>query len=176
MSKNWPDAKSGWQDLGTHGDKLQVNEFLTFHLLRLASLAKSYVAREYLAPFGLSVPEWRLLSSVANFSPVAFSDITAMTDMDKGQVSRTLRSAQAKGYVVTQLVPVDRKTSEASSSISRVVISVTPAGRVMYERIMPMARRYQAGLLELMTPEERGVMLNVMQRMYRHMVSALKDT
>jgi DNA-binding MarR family transcriptional regulator len=172
MNKSWPDATDGWRDLGANGSKLQVNEFLTFHLLRLASLAKATVSKEYLEPAGLSVPEWRLLASVANFSPVPFADITAMTSMDKGQVSRTLRSAQAKGYVVTELVPVDRRNGDtASSSMSRVVVSVTPAGLELYRTVLPNAQRYQASLLEVMEPDERSVMLNVLQRMYRHLLA-----
>lgn len=171
MFKRWPEVETAWKDPGAAGENLKINEFLTFHLLRLASLAKGSVAREYLDPAGLSVPEWRLLATVVSFSPIPFADITAMTTMDKGQVSRTLRSAQAKGYVATELVPVDRRTAESnSSSISRVMVTVTPAGREIYEKVMPVAQRYQTGLLELMNPEERKVMLDVLQRLYRHLV------
>ena len=120
MVKIWPDAEGAWTDPGPGGAHLKVHEFLTFHLLRLSSIAKASVAREYLDPSGLTVPEWRLLATVAVFSPLPFSDITAMTTMDKGQVSRTLRSAQAKGLVATELVPADRRTAaEAGSSIGQ---------------------------------------------------------
>jgi len=174
MVKLWPDANGAWNDPGPDGANLSINEFLTFHLLRLASVAKASVSREYLDPAGLSVPEWRLLATVANFSPLPFSDITAMTTMDKGQVSRTLRSAQGKGLVATELVPTDRRAAAegaASSSISRVVVSITPAGRELYGKVMPVAQRFQAGLIGLMNVEERRVMLEVLQRVYRYMAA-----
>jgi DNA-binding MarR family transcriptional regulator len=173
MVKLWPDADGAWNDPGTEGSNLKINEFLTFHLLRLASVAKSSVAREYLDPAGLSVPEWRLLATVANFSPLPFSDITAMTTMDKGQVSRTLRSAQGKGLVATELVPTDKRgTGEnGTSSISRVMVSITPSGRALYQKVMPVAQRYQAGLIALMSNDERRVMLDVLQRVYRYMAA-----
>ncbi len=174
MLKSWPEVQSAWADPGPQGGNLQINEFLTFHLLRLASIAKGSVTREYLDPAGLSVPEWRLLGTVCVFSPIPFADITAMTTMDKGQVSRTLRSAQAKGYVSTELVPVDRRPESGGTSISRVVVTITPAGREVYERVMPVAQRYQAGLIELMNPDERRVMLDVLQRLYRHLASGPK--
>jgi len=174
MFKSWPDVESAWADPGPEGGNLKVNEFLTFHLLRLASIAKGSVTREYLEPAGLSVPEWRLLATVVVFSPVPFADVTAMTTMDKGQVSRTLRSAQAKGYVETELVPVDRRSESGATSISRVVVSITPAGRDIYEKVMPVAQRYQMGLIELMNPEERRVMLEVLQRLYRHLIAGTK--
>jgi DNA-binding MarR family transcriptional regulator len=170
--KNWPEVETAWADPGAQGSNLKVHEFLTFHLVRLASIAKACVTREYLDPAGLSVPEWRLLAAVVVFSPIAFADIVAMSTMDKGQVSRTLRSAQAKGLVVTELVQGDRRPSDpGASSSSRIVVSPTPAGRQMYEKVMPMAQRYQVGLIELMTPEERRVVLDVLLRLYRHMVS-----
>lgn len=174
MVKLWPDANGAWNDPGSEGANLRINEFLTFHLLRLASVAKASVSREYLDPAGLSVPEWRLLATVANYSPLPFSDITTMTTMDKGQVSRTLRSAQGKGLVTTELVPADRRSAAeglASSSISRVVVSITPTGRELYSRVMPVAQRYQAGLIGLMNAEERKVMLDVLQRVYRYMAT-----
>ena len=174
MFKSWPEVESAWADPGPQGGNLQINEFLTFHLLRLASIAKGSVTREYLEPAGLSVPEWRLLATVVVFSPVPFADVTAMTTMDKGQVSRTLRSAQAKGYVATELVPVDRRNESGTTSNSRVVVTITPLGREVYEKVMPVAQRYQVGLIELMNPDERRVMLDVLQRLYRHLASGTK--
>lgn len=173
MAKVWPEAEGAWSDPGPDGADLKVNEFLTFHLLRLSSLAKASVSRVYLEPAGLSVPEWRLLATVASYSPLPFSDITAMTTMDKGQVSRTLRSAQAKGLVATEMVSADRRPpgEGGSSSISRVVVSITPAGRELHARVMPVAQRYQAGLLNLMSMEERRVLLDVLQRVHHYMTA-----
>jgi len=173
MSKFWPDAEGAWADPGPDGVNLRVNDFLTFHLLRLSSIAKASASRVYLDPAGLSVPEWRLLAAVANHSPLPFSDITAMTAMDKGQVSRTLRSAQAKGLVETELVPTDRRgTIEGgTSSISRVIVSITPAGAELYGKVMPVAQRYQAGIIGLMSVEERRVLLDVLQRIHRYMMA-----
>lgn len=169
MPKNWPGVESAWANPGICGENLRIHEFLTFHLVRLASLAKGSVAREYLEPAGLSVPEWRLLATVVIFSPIPFADITSMTTMDKGQVSRTLRSAQLKGYVETEIVPADRRTQEAGSAMSRVIVRATQAGRDLYESVMPVAQHYQLGLIELMSPEERTVLLGILRRLYHYL-------
>jgi DNA-binding MarR family transcriptional regulator len=177
MFKNWPEVESAWADPGEQGSNLKTNEFLTFHLLRLGSIAKGCVTREYLDPAGLSVPEWRLLATTVTFSPIAFADIVSMSTMDKGQVSRTLRSAQAKGLVTADLVQSERRPNEPDAPTnSRIEVRITPAGREIYEKVMPVAQRYQLGLLELMTPEERRVMLGVLQRLYRHMVAGSSQT
>jgi hypothetical protein len=40
----------------------------------------------------------------------------------------------------------------------------------MYDKVLPVAQRYQNGLLQLMTKEERRVVLDVVRRLYAHMV------
>ena len=168
----WPAVEASWVEPGPEGANLEINEFLTFQLLRLSSIAKTNASRVYLDPAGLSIPEWRLVATVASHSPVPFSDITAMTTMDKGQVSRTLRSAQAKGLVTTELVPADRRgmgDAGTSASISRVIVSITPAGRELYSKVMPVAQSYQAGLINLMSLDERRMLLDVLQRFHRYL-------
>jgi DNA-binding MarR family transcriptional regulator len=170
MFKGWGEVEAAWADPGQQGGNLRVSEFPTFHLLRLASLAKGLAVRRYLTPAGLSVPEWRLLSTVAHFSPIAFTDIAAMTTMDKGQVSRTLRTAQTKGHVLTELLPADRSSAESgAASGNRVVVSITAAGRELYEQVMPIAQRFQAGLIEMMDPQERRVMLDLLRRLDKYL-------
>jgi DNA-binding MarR family transcriptional regulator len=173
MTKFWPEADGSWTDPGPDGANLKINEFLTFHLLRLSSIAKASVSRVYLDPAGLSVPEWRLLATVWNFSPMPFADITAMTTMDKGQVSRTLRSAQAKGLVEAELVAAERRGSSGksgSASMNRVMVSITPAGRELYTKVMPIAQSYQAGLLNLLSLEERRMLFDVLHRVHHYML------
>jgi DNA-binding MarR family transcriptional regulator len=170
MLNSWPEIETAWADPGPHGENLKISGFLTLHLLRLGNLAKSCVAREYLDPAGLSVPEWRLLTYVVVLSPVAFAEIVSMSTMDKGQVSRTLRSAQAKGLVATELAQGGRLNDANAATNGRIMVSITPAGREMYDKVLPVAQRYQNGLLELMTKEERRVVLDVVRRLYAHMV------
>ncbi len=54
------------------------------------------------------------------------------------------------------------------------MVTITPLGREVYEKVMPVAQRYQVGLIELMNPDERRVMLDVLQRLYRHLASGTK--
>ena len=62
-----------WAAVERDGATLHIGHFLTFQLIRLANAAKANVTRKYLADFGLSVPEWRLLAMTIRFEPVRFS-------------------------------------------------------------------------------------------------------
>ncbi|MBK9252872.1 MAG: hypothetical protein IPM70_13755, partial [Proteobacteria bacterium] len=57
----------------------------------------------------------------------------------------------------------------ASAAVSRVIVRITPAGRQIYDKVMPIAQGYQAGLLNLMSVDERRVLLDVLQKVHRYM-------
>jgi DNA-binding MarR family transcriptional regulator len=161
--------RDSWADLGLDGERLSVPNFPAFHIIRLAALTKNHLTRPYLDQFGLSLPEWRLLSLLATHAAMPFSEVTTKTFMDKGQVSRTLRSVHKKGYVAIESGAGERKVA-ASGVSPRVIISISPEGKALFERILPIARKQQMRLINLMSLEERTVFLDVVQRLQQFMI------
>lgn len=167
MQGDWAAVEKAWIDPGAAGENLRFQDFPAFHMMALASLAKVGVSRTCLEPAGLSVPEWRLITSVVGESPVPFAQIAALTMMDKGQISRTLRKAQSKGLVETEVSPLERRSPDAAaSSIGRVMVRITEKGREIFDRVMPEAQRAQLRLIQLMTPEERRTVVDLARRFY----------
>ena len=121
-----------WTDVGGGGHP-HIGHFLTFQLIRLANAAKSNVTRRYLADFGLSVPEWRLLAMTTRFQPVRFSELVANSSMDKGQASRTLHGMIKRGYIATKAQPPGSRKAGDTAAVP-VILTVTGAG--------PFTRRY----------------------------------
>jgi len=156
---------SPWENIGESGRGLLIDQFLTFHLVRLANAAKTNVTRRYLIDFDLSVPEWRLLALTMRFSPLRFSEIVAHSNMDKGQVSRTLQSMARRGFINTRTIGVKPKRSRETISLP-VVVSVTPKGRRVYETVLPIAQRHQARLLKTLSPPERKMLHSVLTRLF----------
>ena len=153
-----------WSDVG-HGSHLHIGHFLTFQLIRLANAAKSNVTRRYLADFGLSVPEWRLLAMTTRFQPVRFSELVANSSMDKGQASRTLHGMIKRGYIATKSpTPGTRKAGDTAAV--PVILTVTNKGRVLYKKVLPVAQRNQARLLEKLTRDERSTLYSVLSKLF----------
>lgn len=176
MVNDWEELQKAWMEPGDLGENLRFQDFPAFHMITLANLAKSYVSRACLEPAGLSVPEWRLLTTVIGGAPVPFAHIASLTMMDKGQISRTLRTAQGKGLVETAVVPLDRRQQDSGmSSIGRVVVRITEQGREVYGRVMPEAQRTQLRLIELMTAEERRMVIGLGQRLYARLSEDLRS-
>src|SRR5690554_4970015 len=49
-----------WLKLPSTGSSLNVEDFLTFRVTRLANAMRTNLTKPYLAEFELSLPEWRL--------------------------------------------------------------------------------------------------------------------
>ena len=175
MLNDWSEVQKAWIKPGTVGENLRFQDFPAFHMMTLANLAKAVVSRACLEPAGLSVPEWRLLTTLAGGAPVPFAHVAALTMMDKGQISRTLRTAQSKGLVVTDVVPLDRRQAENGfTSIGRVMVCITPQGQEIYAKVMPEAQRSQLRLIELMSPEERLLLIDLSRRMFDRLTTDLR--
>jgi DNA-binding MarR family transcriptional regulator len=156
---------SPWENIGDSGRGLLIDQFLTFHLVRLANAAKTNVTRRYLMDFNLSVPEWRLLALAMRFAPLRFSEMVERSNMDKGQVSRTLASMAKRGYINAR--PIGPKPKRNKETISLpVIVSVTPKGRKLYEEVLPIAQRHQARLLKTLSQAERKTLHTVLTRLF----------
>ena len=154
-----------WSDVGDHGSHLHIGHFLTFQLIRLANAAKSNVTRRYLADFGLSVPEWRLLAMTIRFQPVRFSELVANSSMDKGQASRTLHGMIKRGYIASKsTAPGSRKAGDTAAV--PVILTVTRKGRSLYKAVLPVAQRNQARLLQKLTRDERRTLYSVLSKLF----------
>lgn len=168
MNRDWDETGRNWIAPGVWGEKLRFHDFPAFHLMGLAGLAKHAMAFKCLEPWDLSMPEWRLLSTVAEHSPLRFARIAQLTAMDKAQVSRALRTAQEKGLVESSLQPAaDRpQAPDGRPAPGKLQVALTAAGRAIYDKVMPLVQREQMRLIELMTPDERRVLLTITQRLF----------
>ena len=166
-AKAAPARKPGtnpWSDVGEHGSNLHIGHFLTFQLTRLANAAKSSVTRRYLADFGLSVPEWRLLAMTIRFQPVRFSELVANSSMDKGQASRTLQGMIKRGFMSTKAPTAARRAGDTAAV--PVILQVTPKGRALYKAVLPIAQRNQARLLQKLTRDERRTLYIILSKLF----------
>jgi DNA-binding MarR family transcriptional regulator len=177
MDRDWDVTSHNWVTPGEWGERLRFHDFPAFHLMSLAGLAKHAMAFKCLEPWNLSMPEWRLLSTVAEHSPLRLSRIAQLTVMDKAQVSRALRAAQEKGLVDTCLQQASDRTpaADARPASARLQVLLTAAGRAIYDKVMPLVQREQMLLIELMTHEERRVLLTITQRLFAALREELQE-
>ena len=145
---------SPWDDLDEEGRGLLVNDFLTTLVVTTGNALRRTVTLQYTEQFGLTMPEWRVLSVLAEAREIPFAELTVSSATDKGQLSRTLRTMQERGLL-------DMRTEAAK----KVTCVVTKAGLALYKQVMPVARRKQAAFIRQLAPAERRVLFGALHKL-----------
>lgn len=154
-----------WVSLSRSGSNLNAEDFLTFRLTRLSNALRTNLTKRYLEEFELSLPEWRLLALVTRFSPLRFSELTARSSMDKGQVSRTLRVMGERGLTKTKII-AQRGSRAAEALAAPVSVSVTAKGKALYKKVLPIAQQRQVQLLSTLSDAERLSLYQTLEKLY----------
>ncbi|MBB4287556.1 MarR family winged helix-turn-helix transcriptional regulator [Roseospira goensis] len=130
---------------------LRLEAFLPYRLSVLANTISHAVAEAYRERFGLTVPEWRVMATLGEFdgpgAAVTANAVAAHTAMDKVQVSRAISRMIQAGLVARVTDPGDRRRS---------ILTLTEAGRGIYERIVPAALDYERRLVAGLSETERA--------------------
>jgi DNA-binding MarR family transcriptional regulator len=145
-----------WSALSESGDGLTVDNFLTTVMSQVVNALRRSLTLPYAQEFGLTVPEWRLLSLLAHAHSLPFAELVVQSTSDKALVSRTLRLLEKRGFVELR--------AEGNTPRKALTCIITPAGTALHAKVIPMARRRQAEAIGVMTPEERRVVYHALKR------------
>ena len=115
-----------------------LSAFLPYQLAVAAARISKGFAELYRAEFGLTIPEWRVLAHLAQVDQVSVREIQARVDMDKSKVSRAAARLEASGLIEKRENPEDRRLLD---------MRLTPKGRDLIARIVPIAVAYQTQIL-----------------------------
>ena len=127
--------------------KAGLEQFLTYRLHVLNKLAERGIGERYQEKLGVSVPEARVIASVGSFGPFSIMDLARHANLDKSQASRAAEALIKQGLV-------QREASEEDGRV--VLISLTPAGRELYRKVMPVARKWNADLFDCLDDDEKA--------------------
>ncbi len=115
-----------------------LSAFLPYQLAVAAARISKGFAELYRAEFGLTIPEWRVLAHLAQSDQVSVREIQARVDMDKSKVSRAAARLEASGLIEKRENLEDRRLLD---------MRLTPKGRDLIARIVPIADAYQTQIL-----------------------------
>ena len=144
--------------------RLRLEIFLPYRLAVVAREISASLARKYEKQFGISIPEWRVLAHLAEVGKCSSGDICARTAMDKAMVNRAVTRLAAAGLVTAATSTEDRRLN---------VLTLSPQGRALYDRVMPVALDHETELVDALTAAERDSLLNMLDKLQRR-VAALR--
>jgi DNA-binding MarR family transcriptional regulator len=138
------------------GDSLHLRDFLPYRLSVLSNLVSGLIADEYSARFDLTIAQWRIMAVLAEYAALTARDIEPIVRMDKVAISRAVRS-------LTERRLLRRRASQEDGRLA--YLSLTVAGRRVYEQVRPIALRHERELLAVLTPAEARTLSSLLAKL-----------
>jgi DNA-binding MarR family transcriptional regulator len=136
---------------------LKLEEFLPHRLNVLSSLVSQALTRVY-HRYGIGIPEWRVLVTLGQNGVMTGKAVGAQTHMHKTKVSRAVAQLEQRKFVTRRANRADLRES---------LLSLSPAGRAVYEELAPRALEFMDRLSEVVAPADRPAFDRAMQQLTR---------
>jgi DNA-binding MarR family transcriptional regulator len=135
---------------------LKLEDFLPHKLNVLSSLVSQALTRVYGQRYGIGIPEWRVLVTLGQYGVMTGKAVGAHTHMHKTKVSRAVAQLEQRKFVA-------RRANRAD--LREAFLSLTPAGRAIYEEAAPIALDFTNRLSEVVSPSDRAAFDRAMRQL-----------
>jgi DNA-binding MarR family transcriptional regulator len=125
---------------------LKLEHFLPYQLNVVSSLVSQALTRVYARRYGIGVPEWRVVVTLGQHGVMTAKAIGAHTHMHKTKVSRAVAFLEKRRLVARRANRDDMREA---------FLSLTTAGRAMYEEVAPHALEFARRLTDILSPGDR---------------------
>jgi len=137
--------------------KLDLGNYLPYLINRVGFAMVEGFTADALKQHGLSIDMWRVLAALSNNGGQRQVDLSSMTSIDVSTMSRLVSRLIRAGLV-------SRSRSEKSSR--EVVVELSPKGRALVARLIPIANRLEQIASAGLSPKELAVVKRLLARMY----------
>lgn len=140
----------------TPNPALKLDDFLPYRLNVCSNLVSSALSRIYAERYRIGVPEWRVLVTLGQFGMMTAKAIGAHSCMHKTKVSRAVTQLEKRKLVA-------RKANR--DDMREAFLSLTPAGREMYDELAPIATRFADSLLASVDAADRPALDRALKKL-----------
>jgi DNA-binding MarR family transcriptional regulator len=133
-----------------------LDQFLTYRLHIVNKLSERVSSERFQAKLGITLPEARLIAAVGSFGPFSVMELARHANLDKSQASRAADALMRRGLM-------RRDASEDDGRL--VLVSLTPEGRALYRRVMPIARKLNADIFASLDERERNALDHILDKL-----------
>jgi len=151
------EAQRAIADSGNEGPAgLDLQAYFPYRLAILAEEVSRTVAQLYADRFDLTRPEWRILAALGNRREVAAKTVGRASALDKMQVSRAVARLEQRGLIDRHEDAADRRNQ---------ILRLTPAGRTLYRKIVPLALARETYILSALDAGEVEALDRIMTKL-----------
>jgi MarR family transcriptional regulator, organic hydroperoxide resistance regulator len=141
-----------------------LDDYLPYLLNRAgARLAAAF--GEEVRPLGASLQTWRVLAALHERDGRRMGDLSGTTSIGMSTLTRLVDNMEAANLVARRADAADARA---------ITLHVTPAGRRLTRRLLPIAERYETVALQGFDAREASALKAFLRRLYVNM-DALED-
>ncbi|MEN9904072.1 MAG: hypothetical protein RLZZ555_637 [Pseudomonadota bacterium] len=130
-----------------------LRRHFTYRLNVLSRLNDLMSQELYLRGCGLSLPETRCMAAIGSFpKSLTINDVSFETNLDKAQVSRSVKSLVERGLVSRRPCPIDGRAT---------LLSLSATGQSVWEQVMLLIEQRNQDLLGCLSESERDLLLDM---------------
>ena len=129
--------------------QLKLEDFLPYRLNLCANSVSQALSRLYTERYKFGIPEWRVLVTVGQFGNLTAKAIGQHGHMHKTKVSRAVAMLEQRKLLA-------RRANR--NDLREAFLSLTPAGREIYDALAPMALDFVNRLIETVEPSDRAAL------------------
>ncbi|MEM9629570.1 MAG: MarR family transcriptional regulator [Pseudomonadota bacterium] len=137
-------------------DDLPLHQFLTYRLSRVQAKLNAQASALLRKRAGLTISQWRILALVGAAGQTRLSELSRIAALDKGLLSRNLKTLVADGLVRSKQDDIDHRVQH---------LSLSDSGQALFETTLPRMRERQRHLRSSMTANELDVLNRVLDKL-----------
>ncbi|QRG07007.1 winged helix-turn-helix transcriptional regulator [Xanthobacter dioxanivorans] len=135
---------------------LDLEVFLPYRLNRVATAVSEQLREVYGRKFGLTIPEWRVLATLAQFPRSTAKAAGRHARLHKTKVSRAVQALEERRWLARSENPDDRREE---------FLALTATGLQAYGAIVPDMTAFEARLLASLGPDGTRAVLHALDRL-----------
>jgi DNA-binding MarR family transcriptional regulator len=141
-------------------DVVDLDRYVPAYFTWIANKLSRGASQHYLNTFNVGIETWRCLVLLAIEGAVSAQYVSKVMGMDKGSVSRCLKSMQEGDLIQMELDPNDGR--------SRIAV-LTPKGRKLHDQIRGVALERERAFLSALNPQEIDTLIGLLHRLHENL-------
>ncbi len=133
----------------------RLADFLPYQLSIASNAVSTRIAEQYRKRFALKTTEWRIMAVLGDGGALTQRDLSQLTLMDKVPVNRACKRLEDRGLV--------QRSPNAKDGRSHM-LELTAEGKAVHAGIMPLARKIEEELFDVLSTEEREALRDMLAR------------
>src|SRR5690606_31775334 len=145
--------------------RLVLQDFLPYLLNRAGMKIGTMFSRD-VAPYGITLPMWRVLIELWHRSDHLLGELAERTSIDLSTLSRLIVTMQRKKLVVRRRSGLDRRA---------LSLALTEKGQALFEKAAPYALYYEGVAMKGLDTAEVADLKKLLRRVFENLEEASRE-